>query len=33
MLDYSFSTFIPTAIVIATAVIFLYLVGSSLFRR
>jgi hypothetical protein len=33
MLDYSFSTFIPTAIVIATAMIFLYIAGSSLFGR
>lgn len=33
MLDYSYATFIPTAIVIATAMIFLFIAGSSLFGR
>lgn len=33
MLEYSFTTIIPTAMVIVTAAIFLYLVGTSLFRH
>lgn len=33
MLDYSFTTFIPTALVVATALIFIYLAGSSLIGR
>jgi hypothetical protein len=33
MLEYSFTTFIPTALVIVTALIFLYLAGTTLFRH
>lgn len=33
MLEYSFATSIPTAMVIITAVIFLYLVAASHLRR
>ncbi len=33
MLDYSFATIIPTAVVVTTVVIFFYLVGSNLIRR
>ena len=33
MLTYSFSTIIPTAIVFVTALIFVFLAGSSLFRH
>jgi hypothetical protein len=33
MLDYSFTTSIPTVLVIVTALIFVYLAGTSLFRH
>lgn len=33
MLDYSFTTIIPTAMVAVTVVIFIYLAGTSLFRH
>jgi hypothetical protein len=33
MLEYSFTTFIPTALVIVMALIFLYLAGTTLFRH
>jgi hypothetical protein len=33
MLEYSFATSIPTALVIVTALIFVYLAGASLFRH
>jgi len=33
MLEYSFATIIPTAMVVVTAVIFFYLVGMSVLHR
>jgi hypothetical protein len=33
MLDYSFTTIIPTAAIVTTVVIFFYLVGSNLIRH
>ena len=33
MLTYSFSTMIPTVLVVVTAAIFIYLAGTTLFRH